>query len=121
MGSDDDLAALEERGWQALSTGGATAAEFYEHTLDREVVMLLPGGMVLTDRDVIVRSMSGQPWATFRLEDTRVLRPTADTGIVAYGVVAQREGSPEYSALVSSHYVRREDGWKMAFHQQTPR
>jgi hypothetical protein len=27
----------------------------------------------------------------------------------------------EYSALVSSLYVRRSDGWRMAFHHQTAR
>ena len=25
-----------------------------------------------------------------------------------------------YAALVSTGYVRRDDGWKMMFHQQTP-
>jgi hypothetical protein len=50
-----------------------------------------------------------------------VLQPTADTAVVTYSVVAQREGTPEYSALMSSVYVRRATGWKLAFHQQTPR
>jgi hypothetical protein len=39
---------------------------------------------------------------------------TPDTGVVAYGAVAERDGS-EYSALMSSTYVRRDDGWKLAF------
>jgi hypothetical protein len=34
--------------------------------------------------------------------------------------VARRD-EQEYSALMSSTYVRREDGWKLVFHQQTPR
>jgi hypothetical protein len=34
--------------------------------------------------------------------------------------VAERQGR-DYRALMSSLYVRREDGWKLAFHQQTPR
>jgi hypothetical protein len=41
--------------------------------------------------------------------------------LVAYGVVARREGQPEYSALMASGYVRRPGGWRLAFHQQTPR
>jgi hypothetical protein len=117
----NDLIALEERGWHALSSGGASAAEFYEQTLDRDVVMLLPGGLLMTDRDEILRAMSGQPWTSFHLEDTRVLRLTADTGVVVYAAVAERAGSQQYSALISSIYVRRDDGWKLAFHQQTPR
>jgi len=83
--------------------------------------MLLPGGIVLTDRDQVVRSMSGQPWSSFRLEHPQVLQPTPDTAAVHYGVTARRGDGPEYSALVSSLYVRRGEDWKLAFHQQTPR
>ena len=83
--------------------------------------MLLPGGLVLDERATIVRSMSGQPWSSYELEDLRELQPTPDAGVVTYGVVAQREGAAEYSALMSSVYARREDGWKLVLHQQTPR
>jgi hypothetical protein len=116
-----ELIELEEQGWRALSSTGEAAAEFYERILDDRIVMLLPGGMVLDDRATIVRSMSGQPWSSFELEDLRELHLTPDAGIVTYGVSATREGSAPYSALVSSVYFRREDGWRLAFHQQTPR
>ncbi|BCJ69750.1 DUF4440 domain-containing protein [Polymorphospora rubra] len=119
--SHDELFALEERGWQALSATPQDAAGFYERVLDREVVMLLPGGLVIDDRAAAIEAMSGQPWSSYRLEEVRVLRPTPDTALVAYGVVAVRAGAPVYSALVSSGYVRREDGWRLTFHQQTPR
>ena len=119
MGSVDCLE-LERKGWQALSTSGAAAA-FYERVLDADVVMLLPGGMVLDDRSSIIEAMSGEPWASYDLADLRALHPLPDTCVVTYAVVASRPGSPEYSALVSSLYVRREDGWRLAFHQQTPR
>ena len=36
-----DLMALEQQGWQALSSGGESAAEFYEHVLDDNPVMVL--------------------------------------------------------------------------------
>jgi hypothetical protein len=116
----DELSLLEERGWQALSTDGAAATAFYREVLDTHVVMLLPGGMTLDDRETIVASMGGAPWTSFRLENLAVLHLTPDTGVVTYGVVAQR-GDTAYSALISSVYVRRDDGWKLAFHQQTPR
>ena len=116
-----ELIELEEQGWRALSSSGEAAAEFYQRVLDDTVVMLLPGGMVLDDRAAIVQSMSGQPWSSFELQDPRVIQPTADTAVVTYGVVAQREGALEYSALMSSMYVRRPNGWKLTFHQQTLR
>jgi Domain of unknown function (DUF4440) len=66
-------------------------------------------------------AMAGQPWASHTLEDPHVLPVTDDVAVVTYGVVAQREGAPTYSALISSTYVRRDDAWRLALHQQTPR
>jgi Domain of unknown function (DUF4440) len=117
--TEDELAALEREGWDALSTDGETARTFYDRVLDEQVVMLLPGGMALDDRDTILESMSGQPWSSYTLEQVRSFRPKPDVGVVTYGVVARRDDQ-EYSALMSSLYVRREDGWKLVFHQQTP-
>jgi hypothetical protein len=119
--TDDDVAALERQGWAALRAGGAAAVEFYDRVLDDPAVMLLPGGMVLTGRDTVLGTMGGPPWRSADLEDLQVVRPTPDTALVHYGVRAQRDGTPEYSALMSSVYVRRAGGWKLAFHQQTPR
>ncbi len=120
MDPRDELIDLESEGWHALSAGGAAAAEFYGRVLDDTVVMLLPGGMRLDDRDAILESMSGAPWTSFALEDPQVLALGADSAVVAYGVVAVRDGA-EYSALVSSAYARRDGGWRLVFHQQTPR
>jgi hypothetical protein len=116
----DELTALERQGWDALSSSGEAARAFYDDVLDDQPVMLLPGGMRLDVRESIVESMSGQPWSSYALEDVRALLPTPDVGVVTYGVVAERDGR-RYSALMSSTYVRREGGWKLAFHQQTPR
>src|SRR3712207_2262403 len=112
--TEDELIGLERQGWDALSTDGETARAFYDRVLDERAVMLLPGGMVLDDRATLLESMSGQPWSRYALEDLRCFRPTPDTGLVTYGVVAERDGQ-QYSALMSSLYVRREDSWKLAF------
>jgi hypothetical protein len=118
--TEDELTGLERQGWDALSTDGETARAFYDKVLDEHAVMLLPGGMVLDDRATMAESMSGQPWSRYALDNVRCFRPTADTGVVTYGAVAERDGQA-YSALMSSLYVRRKDGWRLAFHQQTPR
>jgi hypothetical protein len=65
--------------------------------------------------------MGGAPWASYRLEEPQVHALGENAAVVTYGVVAQREGSPPYSALISSTYVRRDARWRLAFHQQTPR
>lgn len=116
-----ELADLEEQGWQALSSTGAAAAGFYRRVLDETVVMLLPGGMLLDDRETIIKSVSAQPWSSYQPHGVRVLQPAPDTGIVVYEVTAKREAAGSYSVLMGSLYVRRGDGWKLAMHQQTPR
>jgi len=47
-------------------------------------------------------AMAGQPWASHTLEEPQVLPVTDDVAVVSYGVVAQRDGAPTYSALISS-------------------
>ena len=118
--TEDELTTLERHGWDALSSDGEAAQAFYERVLDEQVLMLLPGGMTLDDRASIIDAMAGRPWSSYTMEDVRSFEPSPDTGVVAYGVVADRDGH-EYSALMSSVYIRREDGWKLVFHQQTPR
>ena len=111
---------LERAGWDALVEGGDAARSFYDGVLDDDVVMQLPGGLLLTDRAVMLQTMGDSPWSSYELADVAVRTPADDVALVTYGVVAQR-GDETYSALMSSLYVRRGDGWRLAFHQQTPR
>ena len=89
--------------------------------LGDNAVLILPGGLALDDRETIIQSMSGQPWSAYQLQDIGVLKPALGIGIVAYGAVARRSDGPAYSALMSSTYIHRPDGWRLALHQQTPR
>jgi hypothetical protein len=116
----ENLEDLERDGWTALTQGGAAARQFYDRVLDTSPGMLLPGGLVLTDRAVMLQSMGDSPWDSFELDQVAVSHPTQDTGLVTYGAVAHR-GDQEYSALMSSLYARRGDDWRLVFHQQTPR
>jgi hypothetical protein len=69
MSRAKELAELEERGWQALSSGGDSATEFYGSLLADESVMIFPGGMVVRGKSQILGTMSGEPWQSFELED----------------------------------------------------
>ena len=114
-----ELADLERRGWEALSTEGA-AGPFYDEVLVDEPLMLLPGGMVLDDRATIVDSMGGAPWDTYELEEIRVVPLGEEAAVVAYGATAVR-GETQVSSLFNSTYVRVGGRWRLAVHQQTPR
>src|SRR5690606_38907553 len=118
MAIDDELLDLERQAWEALSTDGAAAA-FYEQVLAEDVLMLLPGGMVIDDRATVIDSMGGDPWSSFELAEERVLVLGDDCAVVAYRGRARR-GDFEYSALFNSTYVRRDAAWRLALHQQTP-
>lgn len=110
---------LERAGWEALSTSGEAASRFYADNLAASVLMLLPGGMIIDDRDGAIASVGGTPWSTFELSDERVLELSAQSAIVAYRATARRDQTV-YTALVNSTYARENGAWRMVLHQQTP-
>lgn len=119
MTTDHELLDLERSGWEALSTSGEAAAAFYEEVLADEVLMLLPGGMVIDDRAQIVEAMQGPPWTSYELSDERVLTLDETSAVVAYYGRARR-GDVDYTALFNSTYVQHNGRWRLVLHQQTP-
>jgi hypothetical protein len=110
---------LERSAWEALAEGGDAAVQFYDDNLAAEVLMLLPGGMVIDDRRTVVDSMSGAGWDDYELADERVLEVTPDCAVVAYRARASR-GETDYEALFNSTYRWEGDRWCLVLHQQTP-
>jgi hypothetical protein len=117
--SHDEVLELERAGWTALSTGGEAAASFYGEVLSDEPLFVLPGGLVLDDRDAIVRSMGGAPWDRYGLAEERLVPLGAGAVAVVYRADAERDGE-RYEALITSTYVRGDGPWRLAMHQQTP-
>jgi hypothetical protein len=111
------LVSLEEQGWQALSQG--TGADFYRRNLAGHALMVFPFG-VLAREQSIETMKAAPPWASFRIEDPRLVRLTDDSAILTYRATAQRTGQEPYSALMTTVFVKQEGTWKTAFHQQTP-
>jgi hypothetical protein len=115
---DEELLDLERSAWKALATEGA-AEHFYSDVLADEVLMLLPGGLVIDDRAQVIASMRGTPWSSYSLQDERVLDLGCGAAIVAYKGTAVRDGRA-YTALFNSTWVRTDAEWRLAVHQQTP-
>ena len=84
MDLNEALIERERAAWRALSTDGETAAAFFADVLADEVLMLLPGGLVIDDREQAIDAMRGGPWASFELADERTLTLGPDSAIVAY-------------------------------------
>jgi hypothetical protein len=114
-----ELLELEHAAWRALSSNGDNAASFYADVLAKDVLMLLPGGLLIDDRERVVESMRGAPWSGFEISDERVVELTPDSAVIAYRATAHR-GGRDYEALFTSTYVRDGGGWKLVLHQQTP-
>ena len=117
MSTSEEVLGLEREAWRVLSTDGAAA--FYDRVLADDVLMLLPGGLVIDDRQAVVDSMSGPPWDRFELAEERVLELNDQTAVVAYRAIAHRSDQ-DYEAWFNSTYVRSDGEWKLALHQQTP-
>lgn len=117
MPVEDDLFAIEEGFWLSGE------AHFLEH-LSRECLLVFPqmGEMhgVFPRERVAATATSANRWRDLRLTDRHLLRPQADVAIISYRADVTRADGQPYSALVSSGYVRRRDGWKLAFHQHSP-
>jgi hypothetical protein len=112
-----ELIDLERRGWDALCT--PSGASFYADLMTEDAVMVFPGS-VMTKKESLAAMRSAKPWTTYRIEDPRVLRVGSGGRLVLYRAIAKRASGAPYNALMTSVYVRRSDGWKMVFHQQTP-
>jgi hypothetical protein len=113
----DLLVTLETEGWEALSQG--TGADFYQRALPDDAVTVFPFG-VLTRQQSIEAMRAAPPWATFRIEEPRVVRLTDDSAILTYCATAQRTGQEPYSAYTTTVFVRRDGAWRPVFHQQSP-
>lgn len=120
MGSAADVVDLERRGWGVLSTDPNEARSFYDAILADDAQMLFPGGMRLTEKDEILETMGGPPWASFEISEMQVVDLSETAQAVTYKVLAQREGADPYRALISSTYVFRSGQWRLVVHQHTP-
>jgi uncharacterized protein (TIGR02246 family) len=117
MAVADEVEDLERRGWEALS--GPDGAAFYADVMADDGLMIFPG--IILDRHQSLRTIAGAPpWASFDLEDVRVIEAGPDGAIVVYRAVATREGEAPYRAWMSSVYARRDGSWRLVLHQQAP-
>jgi len=112
-----DLIEAEREGWHALTT--TEGADYYERHLAADAMMAFPSG-VMTRSDALDAIRSAAPWSSFEILDPRLVVVTPECGVLAYHAVAQRAGQPQYRAVISSVYVRKDDSWLLAFHQQSP-
>jgi hypothetical protein len=113
----EELFAIEQGFW-------LEGRDYFLDHLDDECLLAFPqqGEMHgVYSRDEIAASASlPNRWRDLKIASRQLIEPAEDVAIISYrGDVIRGDGEP-YSALVSSAYVRRPAGWKLAFHQHSP-
>jgi hypothetical protein len=116
-GLGKQLLSLEQEGWNALTEGNG--AQYYERHLADDALMILPIGALTRDESIQAMA-AAPPWATFQLDDPRVVELGADGAVLTYRASAQRSEQEPYTALITTVFVRRNGSWMPIFHQQTP-
>jgi hypothetical protein len=113
MSLEQDLLALEK----ALWTGGP---ETYQAQTDGQCLVVFTEMAGVMAREDIAKTAEKGRWTDVALTPKGFVQPTPDVAVVAYDCTAKKKDGTPYHALISSGYVKRADGWKLAFHQQTP-
>jgi hypothetical protein len=99
-----------------LAHGGG--AEYRRHLVD-EALVIVPGQLL--DKDATVQAIEASPgWDEVTIEDSQLVALSGTSAALSYRFSGRRGADFSYEALMSSVYVRRDDGWKLALHQQTP-
>jgi hypothetical protein len=70
-------------------------------------------------KDDIAKTVERGRWQEVSIARKGITKLSDTSAVIAYECSARRKSGKPYHALVSSAYVSRPDGWKLAFHQQT--
>ena len=114
----DVLLDLERSGWDSLCA--ATGGDFYGSIMTDDAVMVLANGQVMTRDDVVAALSDAPAWESYEIEDPRVVPVGDSSAALVYQGTGRRNGSPPFVGAMTSVYVRKRDGWKLALYQQTP-
>ncbi len=114
----DELLDLETAGWLSLCDG--TGADFYESVMTDDARMVLANGVVMTRSEVAESLQHAPPWASFDIDAPVLTLLGDDVVALVYTGTGRRRQGDDFTAIMTSVYVRRPSGWKLAHYQQTP-
>jgi ketosteroid isomerase-like protein len=112
MALEQDLLEME----RALWSGGPEA--YQAQTDDQCLVVFATMAGVMPKGDIAKSAEKGR-WTEVILTPKGFVQPSPDVAVLAYDCTAKKKDGAPYHALISSGYVKRADGWKLTFHQQT--
>ena len=99
---------------RALWSGGEEA---YRENLDERCLLAFERMAGVSSREEVTATVASAPrWQKVDIEAEGLVQPTDDVAIITYRAAAEREGSEQYRARVSSGYVKRDGAWRMVEH-----
>lgn len=117
MDLQNKLFEIEEGFW-------LSGKQHFSTHLDDECVIAFPqaGEMhgVKTREEVAATATDANRWSDLKISSRSFLQVTDNVAIISYRADVTRADGQPYAALVSSAYVRREERWKLTFHQHSP-
>ena len=117
MNLEDELFDIEQGFW-------LSGEEHFTRHLDDQCLLAFPqaGEMhgVFSREHVAATATPSNRWRDLRMAGRHLLRAGNEVAMISYRADVTRADGQPYSALVSSAYVKRKDGWKLVFHQHSP-
>jgi hypothetical protein len=118
MAVEEQLVEIERKLW-------TNDAAYYRDNLIEEAVLVFAETGVIPRETAVEAILSenakGQRWAEVEFADVKSRRLSDDVVLLTYRITARWEHEESrIFALASSVYVKRNERWKLAFHQQTP-
>ncbi len=111
---EEDLLSLEKKFWSGDE-------KFYRAHADSScLVAFTEMAGLMSNPDLAATAKDGNRWRKLDMDMKGLVRPSDDVAILTYEATAERAEGQAHHALVSTGYVKRDDGWKMMFHSQTP-
>jgi hypothetical protein len=108
-----ELLAIEKHFW----TGDPEV--YRRHADERCLIAFAEMAGVMSNEDIAKSAEKGR-WKDVSFDQKGLARLSDTAAVITYECTAKRKDGQPYRALVSSGYVKRAGGWKLAFHQQTP-
>lgn len=111
----ETLLELERRLWKG-------DAEQFRALLADGALMAFPDPIGVLERDATIEAVEQAPrWQSVEFHDVRTVALGASAAVLSYRAVARRSpDEPSYTVRAGSCYVRSDDGWRLAYHHQTP-
>jgi hypothetical protein len=105
---------------QALEATKNSDEGFYQDYLSEDAVAIVPVGVF--NKKAIVEQMGSKTsqFKSSKIEDTKAIVLTPETGIVTYKATYQKPDKSEYVVFVTTVYAKLDNTWKGVFYQQTP-